>query len=666
MFDWNDEELTNIIWGETDDHIVPFPDSSEDYCKKKECSGEAGTINSSVQKEAGAKVDIDGRKLEISSEFDTSEGTSASGVNICQWPRLSLSTAAKTDQDSFDTSMPNSSSDITKLDSSADGKEQGDFVDYDWASIGSFDDLDRIFSNGDPIFGNANLGNGDDLWSSSKDITNSPVKPFPISMASRQEYVQEDDQLFTLGYGKMNDPASRGLQNTQVSLAHVEYGGGKSKPIVKAQTELAIVGKSTATNSQLSAENVALPNELTNKFYRQKKLLKGRKKLEEKGELKSCQDFYGKWTPSRIPAGQLKNKFAPQIMQSSPSSIVSQQKQLQVPEQLQYPQLSNPFVVPSAYRNMKNPYSMTVLSHIQSGEFKHQPLASGYEFSSGNANPINNLGDCPVKPQRMTPQEKIEKLRRRQQIQAMLAIQEQQQQLVNQNCSQENQIQHVEGADLEVADLSTLASFDPNSPIEQDDSNTISLAVNDDSVEDTILYRLQEMISKLDVRIRLCIRDSLLRLAQSAMQGHYGSDTRSTNNSGWDEQVSMNEETSRHSRMVKMPEEETDTNPIDRTVAHLLFHRPVDFAGKHPESPVSTKIPCEHKKVGIAKLSMGTLPDTPKSKPNLSQQSSKLSSLLTDFQPASQCKSNPFSDTSEDASNYGPADEGAREVKASQ
>lgn len=24
-------------------------------------------------------------------------------------------------------------------------KEQGDFVDYGWASIGSFDDLDRIF-----------------------------------------------------------------------------------------------------------------------------------------------------------------------------------------------------------------------------------------------------------------------------------------------------------------------------------------------------------------------------------------------------------------------------------------------------------------------------------------------------------------------------------------
>ncbi|XP_061982629.1 protein LNK2-like [Populus nigra] len=100
-------------------------------------------------------------------------------------------------------------------------------------------------------------------------------------------------------------------------------------------------------------------------------------------------------------------------MQSSPPSILSQQKQLQGSEQLQYQQISNPFVAPSAYGSITNPYSMPGLSHIQSGDFKHQPLASGYEVSSGNANPINKLADCPVKPQRMTPQEKIEKLRRR-------------------------------------------------------------------------------------------------------------------------------------------------------------------------------------------------------------------------------------------------------------
>lgn len=101
---------------------MPFPDTSEDDCKKKESSGEAGTINSGVQRAAGAKVDIDGRKLESSSNFDTSEGTSASGVDIDRWPSLSLSNAAKADRDSFGTSMPNSLTDITKLDLSAGGE----------------------------------------------------------------------------------------------------------------------------------------------------------------------------------------------------------------------------------------------------------------------------------------------------------------------------------------------------------------------------------------------------------------------------------------------------------------------------------------------------------------------------------------------------------------
>ena len=118
-----------------------------------------------------------------------------------------------------------------------------------------------------------------------------------------------------------------------------------------------------------------------------------------------------------------------------------------------------------------------------------------------------------------------------------------------------------------------------------------------------------------------------------------------------------------------MPEVETETNPVDRTVAHLLFHRPMDFYGKHPdtpESPVSTKLPCEQKTLDIAKLPMGSLPETPKSKPDLSQKGSQLSSHLTNAQPVSYCKSNPCLDASEDASNNGPADEEAREVQASQ
>ncbi|XP_048226349.1 protein LNK2 isoform X3 [Ricinus communis] len=703
------KQLTNIIWdeaGESDDHIVPYPGAVEDHSKEKEWSQETNNIKSEEQKAPGPKVDIHGRKLESSSNFNSSEGASASGFGIDSWPNLSLSTAAKTDQDSLDASVSNNLTEITKLESSGEtvqldkdseifqkGKEQGDFVDYGWASIGSFDDLDRMFSNDDPIFGTVSLSNPDELWSSSKDVTNSPGNSFRIYSDSptlglgplrntserfeiKTEYVHDDNHPFTLGYGKVNDPASHGMQNASPVLNQVDFAGGKSKATLKEQSNLTIMGQDTAANSQLTAEKVAAP-ELAEKICKQKKTMKGRKKLEEQSELALYHDLYGNWSSAGSLPGQFKNQCAPNIV-CSPPSILNQPSRLQGPESLQYQQISTSLVASSAYGTVTNPYSaMPVLSQIQSGEF-NQSVLSGYEVSSGNANSVNKSADSLVKTQTMTPQEKIEKLRKRQQMQAMLAIQKQQQQFGHQvSCtgqsiaprgSLENQNQHFEGTDLEVEDLSAFPAFDPNSPLEQDDSSTISLAVNDYSAEDSVLYRLQDIIAKLDVRVRLCIRDSLFRLAQSAMQRHYASDTSSTNNSSRNEQAATKDSTSAHNRNANMSEVETETNPIDRTVAHLLFHRPLELSGKHPdtpESPASTKFSSEQKALGMAKSSIG-LPETVKSKQVFSHQGSKSSYPLAEPQPVSQCKSSVCIDTSDNVSNNGPADDRAKDVEASQ
>ena len=102
-----------------------------------------------------------------------------------------------------------------------------------------------------------------------------------------------------------------------------------------------------------------------------------------------------------------------------------------------------------------------------------------------------------------------------------------------------------------------------------------------------------------------------------------------------------------------MPEVETGTNPIDRTVAHLLFHRPSELSGKHPdtpESPVSTKLPLDHKLTGTTKLPVGSLPDRMQAKQNFSQQASKNSCPLVDLQPVNQSKSSIYLDGSENAS----------------
>lgn len=215
------------------------------------------------------------------------------------------------------------------------------------------------------------------------------------------------------------------------------------------------------------------------------------------------QNFYGNSTPSATPSGQFENQLVPSVVQSSPS-IVGQQKQLQGSETL-YRNITNPYVTSTMCGNLTNAYpAMSMLPQAQSGDLRQHFLLSEYEVSPGIVNPVRKPMDS-VKSLTMTPQEKIEKLRRRQQMQAMLAIQKQQQQLghqvpsTNKSMTQKYPLEmqsHVfDGADPEVEDLRTLPALDL--PTEQDDSNAVSVATNDHFVEDSILYMLQDIISKV-------------------------------------------------------------------------------------------------------------------------------------------------------------------------
>ncbi|XP_029128715.1 protein LNK2 isoform X2 [Cajanus cajan] len=658
MFDWNDEELANIIWGEggeSDDHIVPYPEVNEDVSNKREWNQEASANKLSELKRPEAKNDFDERKLGSCSNLDNSGELPASGYGTNSWPDLSLSTSAKIDQGSLGTEVSKNLTELGKFSSSREettqyekdaeifqngheGKEQGDFVDYGWANIGSFDDLDRIFSNDDPIFGHVNLDNSNELWSS-KDLSNNPA-PLLLDTPSssgalrngtepseiKEEYVQCDDESLDLSFGS---PASQVIQNSCTITTNLGSDGVRRKRTGKEQ-----------------------------QVFRQKNHLKNRKKSQVKHEENALQDFYGNWSPSTAQAKQFENQLPPSVIQSSPSPILGQAKQIQGAETL-YQNIINPYMASSVYGNLSNTYpAIPMLSQTQSGDLSHQPALSGYEVSPGIVNPVKNSVDS-IKPQIMTPQEKIEKLRRRQQMQAMLAIQRQRQQLAHQvpsasksstqKCPPDIQSHLSDGTD---EDLRTLPVLDP--PIEQDDSNTMSVAVGNDFVEDTILYRLQDIISKLDIKIRLCIRDSLFRLAQSATQRHYASDTSSTNKSSREElEIAAREDSNSQNRYARMPDVETETNPIDRTVAHLLFHRPMeltqDYADKL-ESPMSTKLQCESKEAKLVNFPVSCIPDEDlKNNQHLSHLGIKNSWF--DAQSMDQIKNSPCIDTSENASN---------------
>lgn len=220
--------------------------------------------------------------------------------------------------------------------------------------------------------------------------------------------------------------------------------------------------------------------------------------------------IYGTWCPPGNQFQQYEIQFAPISAQTFPSSVLSQRRQLQAHESIHYQHVSSPFTPAPAYMDLanKNPV-MPVLPQTHTGQDENQQLLSGYEVPPDNVNPLNKSSDAPVKPVTMTPQEKVEKLRRQQQMRALLAIQKQQQQFNNQvSCinhpithkyPQEIQNMHMEGgAEGEIEEnLSALSSLDTNSPLEQDDSSTINMRIDTYSAEDAILSQLQDIVLKV-------------------------------------------------------------------------------------------------------------------------------------------------------------------------
>ncbi|KAJ4895812.1 dentin sialophosphoprotein-related [Raphanus sativus] len=453
MFDLDEEELTNMIWGVT--VTILF------------------LINSGHSVDPGSRSAAELSKCLAEPARSYSSKTEKTS-ELWKVPDVFHSTAAD-----------------------EENKERGDFDEYGWANISSFDDLDRMFSNDVPTFGDGSLSGTDELWTSSKNVSSSPSKQLP----------------------SMLEPGDLGL-DIRTEIEHQE------------NQQFPLTGKANGP-------------------------------------------------PSSQSVGVTQNLSSIIIRSHSQGSGTSN-----------YPHMPNQCMstTTSGFGNHTNPYS----SSFQRPDVKNQHLMHP-SYNPATAISPNNAS---ARPSTMTPQEKLEKLRRRQQMQAMLAIQRQQQQqfrhqvpladqYITQNCCQNNPPQLVDKANL--LRLTAMPSFDPSSSLEPGDSGNFADGVGNSS-EFSVLYRLQDVVAKLDMGTRTCIRDSLFRLADSAGQRHHYASDKTIQ----DDQEVAPEEKSRF-RYGGMLDTETVTNPTDRTVAHLLFRRPFDMsAAKHmeggPESPASSKM----------------------------------------------------------------------------
>lgn len=618
MFDWDDQELADIIWGEgseADDQIVHYPENTGkkdvpdhgDNDKRKLTGGD--TNREAVEENAfAAKSFSDGGK-----------GVSASRTMGAQhdFPSFSASRthcnpiAKKTQLDIGLEVSQNQHED----------KELGELVDNSWPNIGGFDDLDRIFSN-DDLDGQASLG-VDDLWSSSKDLASGVSKCSSQTLGSaswdfdalgntsahfeiNSKYLLDENRSVLPGSRKTDAMSSYSERDFDECVQQDEYAGGTRGLVSKKEN---------------------WPSDQSKHFLKMEKL-RGSRLVADRHPSPAA----------NVP--QFDGHCAPATVQNYPGSVHHQQQQPQGSWSTVYPHFSNPCASTYAYGNFTHQYP--AMHMVKPTDAEHQSMLSNSEACTGNVIALNQRTETSTKPVKMTPREKIEKLRRRQQMRAMLAIQLQQQQLghrvsnvdssLSQKSCQEDQVLNVEKADFEANEgASALPCYDPGSPTKRDDSSTIS-DTEDYSAEDTILYQFQDIIARLDLKIRLCIRDSLYRLAQNAMQRSYTNDAISTKSS-MNEHGAVKEETSSLDRFARKVHVETNTNQIDRLVAHLLFHRPFKLSSKHadtPESSMSTKVSIDQKAADPNSMAIAFLTKNSENEYNLSPHDSKTSCPFVD------------------------------------
>ncbi|XP_020585929.1 uncharacterized protein LOC110028431 isoform X2 [Phalaenopsis equestris] len=143
-----------------------------------------------------------------------------------------------------------------------------------------------------------------------------------------------------------------------------------------------------------------------------------------------------------------------------------------------------------------------------------------------------------------------------------------------QECSSKNQTQ-----DATTIDSTEEYKLNQSTPEvsyleEQHQSQVMSKSINGRSIEVAIYHQLQYTLQKLDLRVKLNIRNSLFRLARNAKDRLSSSDRSCADMNNDEYEISMDEESNNHDRFSSIPDSERFTNPIDRIVAHLLFHNP--------------------------------------------------------------------------------------------
>uniref|UniRef100_J3L085 Protein LNK2 n=2 Tax=Oryza brachyantha TaxID=4533 RepID=J3L085_ORYBR len=590
MFEWNDDQqqVGDAIWAEfneSEDHIVPYPKDTEDSTlvsvgDQKKNDEETANIPGLTERSSSGQTEFP--VLNKQPACQASGHYSATGLDIESWPDLP-SLNATLDRNYSDDNIASTYLDFSSAPSlqkvtdntavQLDGETEvfvndheeksNSFLDCDWGNIGDFDDFDRLFSNGESIFDNEMVADGSNFLSTSSDLVDTTVQSIPFPHVPLNKQLSSDHGSSSLLINET--PGVTAEQESKVVDANAKSG------------ELA------EHKNLLSSEYSGKPNHFPKEGDVQKKPVRSRRRTEERGKSKisnSATGFsqnQGQHQPASLHSLA---KAPPQPLQNPQYLLLHDNKNM---GQLQQ---ANQFMFPGyGYPSYQFP-GIPMMSNIQAESPQTKPATTNFRTSIDSpkqSSSTEKSQDMPSRPLTMTPQEKIEKLRRRQQMQALIAIQQQQQQfgqdgsgsdtIVPQSYSPKSRNPDSLGSSVIIDDSANKVLHSEPIPTGHEEIQKSSGIPDDPFIEEKIYYQLQDALGKLDTRTRRCIRDSLLRLAHSSSERQITSDRSSANKSNKDEDE-VSEDTSNMTRRSPAKEGETNTNPIDRIVAHLLFHRP--------------------------------------------------------------------------------------------
>ncbi|XP_057844825.2 protein LNK1 isoform X1 [Cryptomeria japonica] len=636
MSGWSIDEMDDMFWDEfnqTKDHIVPDPSGAKESTwtgsgkqwKKLQCQNSNMLAKSAEQKMVGVNNVFEGKVSDLSCSDKKGE-LSSQPINVDTWVILhdeDLATNAydpmcddlsmgidsqkqgvnggyckdlksvngdlilgyskedpllsSRDADAVTNSSHFLLSDISPTEGDLDifegdhrSETSNSILEYDWENMGNFEEVERLFRNSESTLSEAMDNSSDELiWHTASFVSTNHSDP----RSMYQGMNSSNPEMTNMGRLQHTEPKVKMECVPCDSSSSLVFNQKDDSDVERAphndQTSGHYIPLKKPSMSHMLASRGNTENVSGTLFEEQKS--KGGGISEEAIRSQSpCQN------EQTCTTYQYTNKVNSNLMQTKDQikfadddMALNSQKVPYIHSGYGYPLhclLTMPSSSPGPHGRQPQPY-FAAYQLAEGTSKEHQALKQHFDMIS--APPI------------MTPQDKIEKLRWCQQMQDKLAI-DHKQQINSMESSllhkhpQKLQYQHEDVKPQEVVDRISETS---TGELDQQDNTSADCGSafdnEDSSMEAAMLHQLQTSVMELDIGTRLNIRDALYRLARNAVQRHNVNDTKNNSVTRGEDIETCLQETSciQADRCAGISNFETETNAIDRMVAHLLFHR---------------------------------------------------------------------------------------------